>query len=483
MTPDLAASRIRQWRAEPARMVRDLFRVEPDEWQLEALAAFADPAKRRIAMKACAGPGKTCCMAWIAYNFLLCYGEVGKHPRGAAVGPSWDNLRDNLWREMAKWREASPLLKSTFIWTAERIFAKDHPATWGMTARGYSKGADPETQGNTLSGLHEDYILYLLDESGEMPVSILRKAEQGMGSCKFGKIVQSGNPTSLEGTLYECVVRQREKWATITITGDPDDPRRSPRVDITWAREQIELYGRENPWVMAYILGQFPPSSINTLMGVEDVESAMRRQVSEATHNWAQKRLGVDVARFGDDRTVLFPRQGAVAFKPVEMRHARNSAVAVDIATRVMQAKLSWSSEMEFFDDTVGWAHGAIDVMRAAGLTPIPVAFDLPSPNKRYFNMRAECWFSMAEWVKNGGCLPQVDGLVAELCTPTYTFHKGKLIIEPKDQIKKRLRRSPDLADALALTFAIPDMPTAGLQLGESGKILSDYDPLDPARM
>ncbi|MBA3638644.1 MAG: hypothetical protein M3541_00295 [Acidobacteriota bacterium] len=102
--------------------------------------------------------------------------------------------------------------------------------------------------------------------------------------------------------------------------------------------------------------------------------------------------------------------------------------------------------------------------------------------DKRYKNRRAEIWFEMAEWIKRGGALPNLPELVAELVTPTYTFNGGKFQLEEKDQIKRRLGRSPDLADALACTFAMPDMPNdiAG-QRGSVGKVKTDFDPYQGA--
>lgn len=96
--------------------------------------------------------------------------------------------------------------------------------------------------------------------------------------------------------LYYATTTARNQWYVVTITADPDDPMRTPRVDIEWARQQIEQYGRDNPWVMAYILGQFPPGSLNSLMSLEDVEAAMGRHLLEDAYNWSQKRLGVDGA-------------------------------------------------------------------------------------------------------------------------------------------------------------------------------------------
>lgn len=488
MTP--ASAKIREWRENPIQFVREQFGTEPDAWQKEVLRAFAskDPKASRISMQACAGPGKTAAEAWCGWNFLSCYADKGYHPNAAAMAVTSDNLKDNLWKEMAVWMERSPFLKSAFVWTKERIFAKSYPATWFMSARSWSKSANAEEQGRTLSGLHSRYILYLIDESGDISPNVLRSAEQGLSNCEWGKILQAGNPTSMEGMLYAAATLLRHNWTVIRITGDPDDANRSPRISLAWAKEQIKQYGRDDPWVMAYILGQFPPSSINTLLGPDEVEAAMSRHLREDVYNWSQKRLGIDVARFGDDMTVIFPRQGKAAFRAVQMRHKRDSPVSVDIANRVMAAKGKWGSELEFFDDTVGWSHGAIDYMRNAGYSPNAILFNGKAPDPRYKNMRAYMWLKMAEWIRAGGALPRIPELVGELTIPTYTFMGGQFVMEEKDKIKERLKRSPNYADALGLTFAIPDMPAsiilpAGVQNNNPHpNHASDYDPQDENR-
>lgn len=462
-----AAATLRRWRDHPESFVVENFGVTPDLWQLDALRAFADPTKARISLQACAGPGKTAVLAWCALNFLSCYGRTGEHPKGAAFSITWDNLRDNLWPEIAKWQMRSPYLSRAFTWTKERVFANQHPETWFLSARSWPKSASPDEQGKTLSGLHGQYVLALGDETGAIPLTVLRAAEQALSTRPvFGKILQAGNPLSLDGMLYAAASQLRQLWHVIRITGDPDDPKRSPRIDLTWATEQIRVYGRDNPWVMSYILGLFPPASINALLGVDEVEAAMARHLKPDAYAWAQKRLGVDVARYGDDRTVIFPRQGLAAFRPIVMRHARDSAVSVAIANRVMAARARWGSELELFDATGGWAAGAVDVLRTNGVGPINVQFAAPAIDPRYANRRAEIWFAMAKWAQEGGALPPLPELVAELTTPTYTFHKGKFLLEEKDQIKKRLGRSPDLADALALTFGLVDMPAAAMAGG-----------------
>jgi hypothetical protein len=141
---------------------------------------------------------------------------------------------------------------------------------------------------------------------------------------------------------------------------------------------------------------------------------------------------------------------------------------------------------MQFIDDTGHWGHGVIDNLIAAGYSPMGIQFHGQSLDPRYKNRRAEMWIEMAEWVKRGGALPNIPELVGELTTPTYTFVGGKFMIEDKDLIKQRLGRSPDLADALALTFAIPEMPTDhGLPTSfkQAGKFVSDYDPFENKEM
>lgn len=482
---DIAADRVRAWREDPVLFVRDNFGIEPDVWQAEALTALGGPsvARRRVAMKACTGPGKSAVLAWAGWHRLSCFAGPGEHPKGAALsGEGRDNLSDNLWAELSKWQQRSRFLMSTFTWHKERIVSNEHHETWFLSARSYPNDADTDAIGRSLSGLHSQFPFVLLDETGAMPIAVGQKAEQIFtGGVVDGLVIQAGNPTTTEGLLYNVCTMTREYWTVITITADPDDPRRTPRVDIEHAREQIKKYGRDNPWVMATILGEFPSTGLNTLLGVGDVEVAMGRNIGIDKYDFSQKRLGVDVARFGDDKTVIFPRQGLQSFRPVEMRNARSN----EIAARVMGAKVKWDSEIEFVDDTGGYGSGVIDSLLQAGASPVGVQFAGKAVDNRYLNKRAEMWFLMAEWVKRGGGLPKVPELVGELTTPTYTFRGGKFQIEEKDQIKDRLGRSPDYADALALTFALPEMPASfrlpGIDLGV-GRMKWDYDPLAEGR-
>lgn len=491
-----AAAKMAYYRELPygaCRFAQEQFGFVPDPWQEATLLAFADPTKRRISLQACAGPGKTAVEAICGWYFLGTQASLDagyeEHPNGFCTSVTQENLRDNLWKEFAKWQARSEYLRTAFTWQAERIFQDAHPATWFLAARTWPKSGSADEQGRTFSGLHGQNVLVLVDESGTIPPTVLRAAEQALPNTRFGKVLQGGNPISLEGMLHEAATRLRHLWTIIRVTGDPDDPDawvHSPRVATVapgsqspadMNREQIAAYGRDNPWVMAYILGQFPPSSINALLGLEEVERAMARRLQTHEYDWQQKRLGVDVARFGDDRTVIWPRQGLQSFRPVIMRGARTT----DIAARVFTAKQKWRSELEFIDDTGHWGHGVLDNLHSAGVHAHAVVFHAKAINPRYKNRRAEMWIQMSEAVKGGAALPNVPELVAELTFPTYTFHNGVFQLEEKDQIKKRLGRSPDLADALALTYALPDMPgdvlaTIRAQAGGQ-QVTGEWDP------
>lgn len=424
-------------------------------------------------------------LAWCGWLFLSCYGEVGEHPKGAAVSVTWDNLKDNLWVELAKWQNRSAYLSAAFTWTQTKIYANDHKETWFLSARSFPKGADTETLGATLSGIHSKYVLFLIDESGDIPPQIAKTAEQAVGETLgrkgFVKVLQAGNPISLDGLLYQS--SKADDWYKIRITGDPDDPSRSPRINKDWAREQISKYGEDDPWVMSYILGRFPTSSINSLLSVDEVEDAMNRTLQTSDYTFSQKRLGVDVAREGLDSTVIFPRQGLASFKYIQMRNATGP----DIAARIVMAKVKWKNEMEFIDNTGGFGSSVIDSLIQGGHNPVGINFSSKAIDERYYNKRAEMWMNMAEWVKRGGALPKCETLKKELTTPTYSFKKGRLILEDKDQIKKRLGFSPDIADALALTFAIPDMPASDefeyiRKLSGGTNFKSEYDPFKESR-
>jgi phage terminase large subunit len=467
-----AASTIRRWRLNPIDQVRECFKAEPDAWQADVLAAF--PKSPRMAMKACKGPGKSCVLAWLIWNFLT----TRLHPKVVCTSITGDNLADGLWTELANWQNRSELLRATFTWTKTRIVANDHPETWWASARQWAKGADSKTQGETLAGIHADNVLFVLDEAGGIPDAVAAAAEAGLANVvdptkQEAHLLIAGNPYALEGPLYRACTSERQLWHLTEISADPDDPKRTPRVSAEWARQQIEKFGRDNPWVLVNVFGKFPPSSLNALLGPDDVNQCLGRHLDDRATAGAARILGVDVARDGGDRTVLFPRCGPVAYAPVILRGANNVAVA----DRIKMAFANWKPNQIFIDATGGYGGGVVDLLEQAGLPVVGVQFAGKAGDPRYNNKRSEMWFLMAEWVKRGAALPPLAELVPELTCPTYFFHGDKFALEPKDQIKARLGFSPDLGDALCLTFAQPVAPPGELISVGVTQAVREYNP------
>lgn len=467
---------MRDWVDQPWTFVRNCFGVEPDAWQDEALRAIARRDVRRLALKACKGPGKTALLAWIIWWFLATrwQSKIG------CTSITEANIDTNLWPELAKWQGRSTFLSGAFQWTRTQVVRRAAPENWFAVKRSWPKSGDQQQQADALAGLHADHVMFVLDESGGIPQAVMVTAEAVLATeGSEAKVIQAGNPTHTTGPLYRACTSERHLWEMISITGDPEDPKRSKRIDLNWARQQIASYGRDNPWVMVNVLGQFPPTSINSLLGVDEVERAQQRHLRIDAYSWAQRRLGVDVARFGDDRTVLFPRQGLASFRPVTMRNARTTEIAARIALAVSR----WPAEMIFIDDTGQWGHGVLDNCLAAGLPAIPVNYAGKSADPRFKNKRAEMWFKGAEAIRNGAALPPVPEMVGELVEPTYTFLNGVFVLEEKAQIKERLGRSPDLADAYMQTYAIEEAPGELLErLQRRPTTLHDFDPYEDDR-
>ena len=391
----------------------------------------------------------TCVLAWLAWNFML----TRPRPKLAATSISGQNLADNFWTEMAKWQNKAPLLKHMFEWTKTRIFAKEDPAEWWMSARTWPASGDATQQADTLAGLHADYIMFVLDESGGMPDAVMASAEAALSSCIEGHIVQAGNPTALSGPLYQAH-KARHLWHVIEVNGDPDNPRRSPRVSLEWANEQIKEYGRDNPWVLVNVFGQFPPSSMNALIGVDEVEAAMSRYYRDYEIGNVPKIMGVDVARFGDDSSAIAKRQGIQMFPFATYRNL-DSTQGASIVTRAWN---EFNADAVFLDATGGFGSGWEDQLRLLGRAPIGVQFAGAAHNKlKFYNKRAEMAFDFVDWIKKGGALPQSNSLKSALTQTLYTFQGDRLLLEPKEVVKTKLGgMSPDEFDAAILTFAEP---------------------------
>lgn len=200
-------------------------------------------------------------------------------------------------------------------------------------------------------------------------------------------------------------------------------------------------------------LCDFAAAGDDQLLSLTDVETAAKRTHPAGSNDYAPRILGVDPARFGDDRSVIVPRQGLVALPAQVHRGIDNMQLAGHVARQIDQ----WQPDAVFVD--AGAGAGVIDRLRSLGHDVVEVNFGGRANDARYVNKRTEMWHLMAEWVRAGGAIPNDMNLKIELATPVYRFDSAnRIVLESKDDIRKRLpdAGSPDIADALALTFAQP---------------------------
>lgn len=213
----------------------------------------------------------------------------------------------------------------------------------------------------------------------------------------------------------------------------------------------------------------FTVKAINELFSLEELDAAFDRALNEGDVPWDMPIVqGVDIARYGDDRSVIWKRKGLRVFEnPRIFKHLNT----MEMADRIAQAMDDNGADMTFID-AGNMGAGAIDRLRQMGYRALrEIPFQSKAlENERYENIRAEMYFKLKEWIAAGGALPNEQGLRDELAVIQYKFSKnGRIMLTPKDEIKEKLGRSPDLADGLALTFA-RKVPLRQRSLDDGGK-------------
>lgn len=474
-TEEQAIEAIVTWVDDPVTFVQQVFGAVPDEWQAEGLRHTA--VSPRVAYSACKGPGKTCVEAWTIWWFLATRVDAQVICTSITV----DNLRDNLWKELAFWYSRSPYLQRAFEVKGERIVQRDRPKTWWCSARGWAQNADPSRQADTLAGFHGQHVLIVLDEVGGYPDGVVVAAEGIFANAVDAKLVVAGNPTDTSGPLYRITSKDRKRWAVVFITGDPDDPKRSSRISIEWARQQIEDWGRDNDWVRVNVLGLFPRIAADKLIGPDDTNKAIQRTATLRDFGEEPKVMALDVAQFGDDRSVLTMRQGVMVWEPNVWRGLGPTELLERVSVLVMKHQ----PDACFVAVTGGYGQSVYEGLVRLGVNAIAVDEGGAASSARFKNKRAEIWWVGCDFTRKYACLPNDPELAAELCMPTYTFGtSGKRTtfkIQAKEELKELYGFSPDKADSYLLTFAQPvakrDWTGFGRIANERAREAQDYQP------
>lgn len=291
----------------------------------------------------------------------------------------------------------------------------------------------------------------VLDEMADVDPDFVGQILMPTLADRDGWLIQMGTPHGTDGLSRAYLIhRDDPNWFCVkmdcTQTKALNDQQlavlRSGMTESEWEQEMLCNLDAATP---------------DVLLCGSDVEAAMLRQIKPTEYAGAAVVLGVDVARFGNDRTVITRRQGLQVFPPVVMKGANS----IEVARRLMKEMDDYAPEAVFVDGTGGFGGGVVDQCRQYGYTVNEIHFNSRPLDARFENSRAEMWFGMATWVRNGGALPPYPEYRTELTAPRYKHNKdGKLQLESKDDVKGRGLVSPDMADSLALTFYAPVMPS-----------------------
>lgn len=435
-----------RWRANPLDFVLEALHAKPDPWQEQVLKVAG--TSLLIALVACKGPGKSTLLSWLALWFLY----TRPNANVGVCSITGANLQNGLAKELALWIGKSEVVSSAFEVTKSGIYHRAFPLTWFLAFRQWAKDADATAQADTLAGFHADYVMWVLDEISEYPDGVYQAAKGALLSGKECRLIAAGNPTRTSGPLYFIATRERDRFLVVHVTGDPDDPNRAPRVNLEEAKRLIRDYGRGSNVVRINVLGLFPLRGADNLLGAEEVLEAMRRFVEP--DEYAPLILCVDVARFGDDDSVIRARRGLIAYQP-QVEHGLDT---MELAARVAER----ADELEpdaIFVDVVGIGAGVVDRLRQLKVpNVVEVNFGQASSQpKRFARLRDEAYWKMAEWIRAGGSLPDEPLLVPELTEPTFRHDaSNRVVVESKEDYRARLGRSPDRADSVAIGFAFP---------------------------
>lgn len=442
----------------PVRFAVELFGVKLDPWQERVLRAYGR-GERRISIRACHGPGKTFTASLMIWHSLIC-----RFPQNTvATAPSRAQLEDALFKEvLVLYKKLPEVLQSAFLVKQNRIEFVGAPKESFFSAR-TARAESPEA----LQGVHcdEGWVLLIADEASGVDEKIFEAAAGSMSGERATTLLLS-NPVRSTGFFYDTHNKLKDIWFTVHVTGVRDGAGEySPRVTDDFVMDIGRRYGEDSNAYRIRVLGEFPLGDQDTIIPVDYVESAANRDIvlpKNASTIW-----GVDVARFGDDSNALVKRT-KLSVLPDILEWS-----GVDLMQTAGRVKREWDDTPpherpdEILVDVIGLGAGVVDRLRELGLPARGInVSEQAAFTDKYRNLRTELWFNARDWLgTKDHALPRCDGkcgrkcgcckLADELTLLRYAYTStGKLMAEPKDNLKKRGFKSPNIADAFVLTFA-----------------------------
>jgi hypothetical protein len=473
--------------------------LNTDLWEKQKEIVEATFKHRRVAVKACHGVGKSYTCGKLVLAFLFRYYKAIV----ITTAPSWRQVTKLVWKEIrAAYKASSVPLGGMILPTKPELHI--------MRDEWYAAGISTNDP-NKFQGLHEEHMLVIVDESAgveeEMFVAI-----EGIITSDDTHLLMIGNPTSLSGSFFEAFKDPRTYRISISCFDTPNfttfgitpadfenntweakingRPMPYPKlITPEWAYDKFLRWKPGSAMYQSRVLGEFPDQENDTLIPYSWIERAVARwhdlMEKENHHKWNTKEqeIGVDVARYGNDSSVIATKQGNLIHKLDELVKFNT----VELSGKVLgvaQSKKTLSIKV----DVIGVGSGVADIVRDAKLIYTVVAdvnvaespVETNDQDTKFANKRASLYWALREALdpKNPDALalPDDDELIQELSSTRFKFNsKGKILIEEKDALKSRIGRSPDRADAVMLANAPLELlglrkPTLIVGVGGTGK-------------
>jgi len=380
--------------------------------------------------------------AWVVLWFM----STRPHCRIPCTAPTQPQLFDVLWSEIAKWHNHMPdkRLSSLFEWTQTHFTNRRAQETWFAVARSSSKGEN-------MQGFHADELMFIIDEASGVNQEIM-EVVQGALTNEGAYCIMFGNPTQLQGTFYDAFHKDRTFWKTFTFSC-----LESNNVSPEYIERMKKKYGEDSNIYKVRVLGEFPTEEEDTIIALPWAEASAQRTITLTDE---QKRepiyIGCDVARFGNDKTIIVVRQGP---KVISMKEYLRQSTMETTGYIMLEIKKYPHLDVIINVDDTGVGGGVTDRLNEMNVDERKVFINGINNGSRadlegqFVNMGCELWWNMRDNIREWD-IPNDEELIAQLSTRRFKMaSNGKIQIERKDDMRKRDLDSPDKADALSLAF------------------------------
>lgn len=310
-----------------------------------------------------------------------------------------------------------------------------------------------------MAGISGAELLFIVDEASGVPEDIFDAIEGNRAGGAH--ILMLGNPTQPAGQFYDSFHSKASLYETFHISSveAANNPIEIPGLATKdWVEEKLREWGPDDPRYQVRVGGDFADSAESTVIPLAVVSAAQDRWHDERASG-SRLELGVDVARFGDDETVVVARRGNKVLEIVA-RSQLDGPQVKDLVLAIAKRHHAKGEQKPLAKvDNCGVGLGVVYLLRQSSDVQVlgVNAAERSSQPDEYVNLRSQLWFGLSDWLRDGGCIPIDSKLEAELLCPRYDFDaRNRRRVEKKDEIKKRIHRSPDRADALALAVHMP---------------------------